>query len=135
MFTFHGRKKKKNQVKLEKSKVNEISSPTCKKVKHSEDWYCHNEFPLHCNQSTVQMKLDEKTQYFIFKIQSFQVPLSKDLLASTIVSGFGVCIWVAFPSVSAPHFVSVFPPVSILFPLLRRTKASTLWTSFFLSFM
>jgi hypothetical protein len=25
----------------------------------------------------------------------------------------------AFPSVSAPHFVSIFPPLSILFPLLR----------------
>jgi hypothetical protein len=41
----------------------------------------------------------------------------------------------AFPSVSAPHFVSVFSPVSILIPLLRRTKASTHWSSFFLSFM
>jgi hypothetical protein len=28
-------------------------------------------------------------------------------------------LWMAFPSVSAPHFVSVFPPLSILFPLLR----------------
>jgi hypothetical protein len=28
----------------------------------------------------------------------------------------------AFPSVSAPYFVSVIPPIDILFPLLRRTK-------------
>jgi hypothetical protein len=28
--------------------------------------------------------------------------------------------WMAFPSGSAPHFVSVSPPMSILFPLLRR---------------
>jgi hypothetical protein len=28
----------------------------------------------------------------------------------------------AFPSVSVQHFVSIFPPISILFPLLRRTK-------------
>jgi hypothetical protein len=42
---------------------------------------------------------------------------------------------VAFPSVLAPYFVSVFPPVSILFPLLRRTKTSTLRSSFSLSFM
>jgi hypothetical protein len=41
----------------------------------------------------------------------------------------------AFPSVSAPHFVTVFLPMSILFPLLRRTEVSTLWSSFFLSFM
>jgi hypothetical protein len=41
-------------------------------------------------------------------------------------------LWMAFPSVSAPYFVS--PPVGILFPLLRRTEVSTLWSSF-LSFM
>ena len=41
----------------------------------------------------------------------------------------------AFPSVSAPHFISVFPPLSILFPLLRKTEVSTLWSSIFLSFM
>jgi hypothetical protein len=28
-------------------------------------------------------------------------------------------LWMAFPSVSAPHVVSIFPPVSILFTLLR----------------
>lgn len=27
-------------------------------------------------------------------------------------------LWMAFPSVSAPHFVFVFPPMSILFPFL-----------------
>jgi hypothetical protein len=41
----------------------------------------------------------------------------------------------AFPSVSDPHFVSILAPMSILFPLLRKTKAPTLWFSFFLSFM
>ena len=35
-------------------------------------------------------------------------------------------LWMAVPSVSAPHFVSVSPPVSILFPHLRKTEASTL---------
>ena len=39
------------------------------------------------------------------------------------------------PSVSAPHFVSVSPSMGILFPLLRRIEASTLWSFFFLSFM
>jgi hypothetical protein len=34
-------------------------------------------------------------------------------------------LWMAFPSVSAPHFVSVFAAMSILFPHLRRTKAPT----------
>ena len=43
--------------------------------------------------------------------------------------------WMAFPSVSAPYFVSILPPVSILFPLLRSTEASTLWSSFFLNFI
>ena len=41
----------------------------------------------------------------------------------------------AFTSVSAPYSVYIFPPVGILFPLLRRTEAPTLWSSFFLSFM
>jgi hypothetical protein len=41
----------------------------------------------------------------------------------------------SFPSVSAPHFVSVFAPMSILFPFLRRTEAPTLWTFLFLSFL
>jgi hypothetical protein len=41
----------------------------------------------------------------------------------------------AFPLVSVPHFVFVFPPMGILIPLLRRSEVSTLWSSFFLSFM
>ena len=44
-------------------------------------------------------------------------------------------LWMAFPSVSTPHFVSIFPPVSILFSLLRSTEASTLWSFFFLGFI
>jgi hypothetical protein len=40
----------------------------------------------------------------------------------------------AFPLVSAPQFVSIFVHLNILFPLLRSTKAPTLWSSF-LSFM
>ena len=41
----------------------------------------------------------------------------------------------AFPSVFAPHFVSIFPSVSILFHLLRSPEASTLWSSIFLGFI
>jgi hypothetical protein len=74
--------------------------------------------------------------------QLYQAPVSKHLLASTIVSSFGSCIWdgslshwMAFPSVSAPNFASTSPPMVILIPLLRRTKVSTLWSSFYLSFM
>ena len=44
-------------------------------------------------------------------------------------------LWMVIPSVSAPHFVSVTPSMGILFPLLRRIEVSTLWSSFFLSFM
>ena len=50
------------------------------------------------------------------------------------IPGWG-SLWMAFPSVSVPHVVPVFPPVSILFCLLRRTEGSTLWSSFFLSFI
>jgi hypothetical protein len=39
------------------------------------------------------------------------------------------------PSVPVPYFVSVTPHMGILFPLLRWTKVSTLWSFFFLSFM
>jgi hypothetical protein len=74
----------------------------------------------------------------------YQAPVSKHLLASTILSGFGDCmgwilgwgtLWMGFPSVSAPHFVSVSPLMGILFPPVRRTKESILWFSFFLSFI
>jgi hypothetical protein len=39
------------------------------------------------------------------------------------------------PSVSTPNFVSVIPFMGILLPILRRSKVSPLWSSFFLSFM
>jgi hypothetical protein len=32
--------------------------------------------------------------------------------------------WMAFPSVSAPNFGSVSPPMGILIPLLRRTEVT-----------
>jgi hypothetical protein len=44
-------------------------------------------------------------------------------------------LWVVFPSISALNFVSVTPSMGILFPILGRNKVSTLWSSFFLSFM
>ena len=44
-------------------------------------------------------------------------------------------LWMVLPSVSAPNFVSVAPSMGILFPLLRKIEVSTLWSSFFLSFM
>ena len=44
-------------------------------------------------------------------------------------------LWMVLPSFSAPNFVSVTPSMDILFPILRRNGISTLWSSFFLSFM
>ena len=38
-------------------------------------------------------------------------------------------------SVSAANFLSITPSMGILFPILRRNDVSTLWSSFFLSFM
>jgi hypothetical protein len=75
--------------------------------------------------------------------QLYQAPVSKLLLASTIVSGFGGYLWDGFPrwgsivipSVSTPHFVSVAPSMGILFSILRRVEVPTLWSPFFLSFM
>jgi hypothetical protein len=43
-------------------------------------------------------------------------------------------LWMVLPSVSAPNFISVTPSMDILFPLLRRIKVYTPWSSF-LSFM
>jgi hypothetical protein len=72
--------------------------------------------------------------------QLYQVPVSKHLLASTTVFGFGDCIWIPgwgslwIPSISAPHFVSVNPSVGILFHLLRKIEVSTLWFVLLLEF-
>ena len=44
-------------------------------------------------------------------------------------------LWMVLSSVSAPNFVSVTPFMRILFPILRKNEVSTLWSSFFLSFM
>jgi hypothetical protein len=44
-------------------------------------------------------------------------------------------LWMVHPFVSAPNFVSVTPSMGVLFPILRRSKVPTLWSSFFLSFM
>jgi hypothetical protein len=60
-----------------------------------------------------------------------------------------VCVWMLImgwipgcsslymdhPFASAPNCVSVTPSMGVLFPILRRGKVSTLWSSFFLSFM
>jgi hypothetical protein len=44
-------------------------------------------------------------------------------------------LWMVVPSGSIPNFVSLTSSMVILFPILRRNKFSTLWSSFFLSFM
>jgi hypothetical protein len=76
--------------------------------------------------------------------QLYQAPISKHLLASTIVSRFGGCLWDGSlgGAVSGLSFlqsllctVSVTPSMGILFLLLRRIQVSTLCSSFFLSFI
>jgi hypothetical protein len=44
-------------------------------------------------------------------------------------------LWMVFPSILAPKFISVTPFMGILFPNLRRSDLLTLWSSFFFSFM
>jgi hypothetical protein len=64
--------------------------------------------------------------------QLHRVPVNKYLMASTIVSEFGNCIWDGSPGgavsswsfLQSLHFVSVSPLMGILFPLLRRTEVS-----------
>jgi hypothetical protein len=75
----------------------------------------------------------------------YQAPVSKHLLASTIVSGFGNCIWDGSPGGTVtrwPFLHFLFQPLSLYFlqwvfcsPLLKRTEVSTLWSSFFSSVM
>jgi hypothetical protein len=48
---------------------------------------------------------------------------------------FRFCSTLCLCICSRKYFAPLFPPVNILFPLLRRTKVSTLWSSFFLSFL
>ena len=50
------------------------------------------------------------------------------------IPGYG-SLYMVHPFISAPNFVSVTPCMGVLFPILRRRKVSTLWSSFFLSFM
>jgi hypothetical protein len=42
-------------------------------------------------------------------------------------------LWMVLSSVSALNFVT--PSMGVLFPILKRSEVSTLWSSFFLSFM
>ena len=40
-----------------------------------------------------------------------------------------VSLWMVYPFVLAPNFVSVTPSMGILFPILKRNEVSTLWSS------
>jgi hypothetical protein len=77
--------------------------------------------------------------------QPYQAPFSMNFLASTIVSGFGNYIWDESPcetvsrwpflqSLCSTFYLHICSCEYYVF-LLRRTKALTLWLSFFLSFM
>jgi hypothetical protein len=45
------------------------------------------------------------------------------------IPGWG-SLWMIFPSILAPNFVSVTPSMDILFPFLIRSEVSTFWSSF-----
>ena len=76
--------------------------------------------PLSVQWSTVSICLcTYQTLAEPLKKQLYQAPVSMDYLAPTIVSAFGICTWdgspsvavsgwTAFPSVSAPHFMSLY---------------------------
>ena len=50
------------------------------------------------------------------------------------IPGWG-SLWMFLRSISALNVVSLTPSMGILFPILRRSEVSTLWSSFFLSSM
>jgi hypothetical protein len=54
----------------------------------------------------------------------YQVPVSQLLLASTIVSGLGGCLWDGSPgrAVSAQILASVKPSIGILLPVTEGSK-------------
>jgi hypothetical protein len=45
------------------------------------------------------------------------------------IPGYG-SLYMVHPFVSAPNFFSVTPSMGVFFPILRRGKVSTLWSSF-----
>ena len=51
-----------------------------------------------------------------------------------LIMGYG-SLWMVHLFVSAPNFISVTPLMGILFPILRRNKVSTRWSSLFLIFL
>jgi len=75
--------------------------------------------------------------------QLYRAPVSTHFLASAMLSGFDGCVWAGSPggSVSGWSFLqSLLQTLSqyfflwiLLFPLLRRTEAFTLWSSFLTS--
>ena len=77
--------------------------------------------------------------------QLYQAPVSKNLLASTIVSRFLVTVYRMDPQVGQSldglsfsfwfKLCLCISSMGILIPLLRRTEVSTLWYTFFLSFI
>jgi hypothetical protein len=76
--------------------------------------------------------------------QLYQAPDKRLLLASAYWLGLVVVyrvdpewgsLWMVIPSVFALNFVTVTLYMGILFPIIRRNKVSTLWSSFFLTFM
>jgi len=78
--------------------------------------------------------------------QLYQAPVSMQFLATSILSSFGGCIIYGLdPQVGHSEWpflqsllqtLSPYPLLWIfLFHLLRRTEETTLWSSFFLSFM
>jgi hypothetical protein len=50
------------------------------------------------------------------------------------IPGYG-SLYMVHPFVSAPNFVYVTPSMGVFFPILRRGKVTTLWSSFYFSFL
>jgi hypothetical protein len=44
-------------------------------------------------------------------------------------------LWIVYPFILAPNFVSVTPFMGFLFHILRRNEVSTHWSSLFLIFL
>jgi hypothetical protein len=61
-----------------------------------------------------------QTLEFLIRRQVHQAPVSNHFQVSKIVSWFGGFIWDESPGGTVPviHVVSIFSPVSILFPIL-----------------
>jgi hypothetical protein len=120
---------------LQTHSASSVSSPTPPSgTLHSVQWLAASIPPLYLSDSGRASQETAISGFHQQAVPGFQNRVWVWWLQMGWIPRWG-SLWMAFPSVSAPHFDSIFPPVSILFTLLRSNEVSTFWSSFFLGFI